>query len=66
MVIVKIGGGEGINLQGIIEDLAQVREKFIIVHGANALRTNWPKIWASPRRLLPRFQATQASILMRT
>jgi len=38
MIIVKIGGGEGINLEGIIADLSQVQEKFIIVHGANALR----------------------------
>ena len=38
MIIVKIGGGDGINLEGIIEDLSKVQEKFIIVHGANALR----------------------------
>ncbi|MEW5909739.1 MAG: [LysW]-aminoadipate kinase [Thermodesulfobacteriota bacterium] len=38
MVIVKIGGGDAINLEGIIGDLSRVKEKFIIVHGANALR----------------------------
>ena len=38
MIIVKIGGGEGINLEGTIADLSEVQEKFIIVHGANALR----------------------------
>jgi acetylglutamate/LysW-gamma-L-alpha-aminoadipate kinase len=38
MIIVKIGGGDGINLEGIIADLSKVQEKFIIVHGANALR----------------------------
>jgi len=38
MIIVKIGGGNGINLEGIIADLSKIQEKFIIVHGANALR----------------------------
>lgn len=38
MIIVKIGGGKNINLNGIISDLANVKEKFVIVHGANALR----------------------------
>ena len=38
MIIIKIGGGKDINIQGIIADLAPLSEKFIIVHGANALR----------------------------
>lgn len=38
MLIIKIGGGKGINLKGVISDLATLNEKFIIVHGANALR----------------------------
>jgi acetylglutamate/LysW-gamma-L-alpha-aminoadipate kinase len=38
MIITKIGGGRDINIQGIIADLATLSEKFIIVHGANALR----------------------------
>ncbi len=38
MLIVKIGGGKDINIKGIIEDLAQLKERFIIVHGANYLR----------------------------
>lgn len=38
MLIVKIGGGKEINLKGIISDLASLSEKFLIVHGANALR----------------------------
>lgn len=38
MFIVKIGGGKELNLKGIISDLATLQEKFIIVHGANALR----------------------------
>lgn len=38
MFIIKIGGGKELNLKGIISDLATLQEKFIIVHGANALR----------------------------
>lgn len=38
MIIVKIGGGGGINLQAIAEDLAGIEEAIIIVHGANAVR----------------------------
>lgn len=38
MIIIKIGGGREINLNGIAKDLASVKEQFIIVHGANAAR----------------------------
>ena len=38
MTIIKIGGGEQINLEAIIEDLVNLEDEFIIVHGANALR----------------------------
>lgn len=38
MLLIKIGGGKDLNLKGIISDLATLQEKFIIVHGANALR----------------------------
>ncbi len=43
MTIIKIGGGEQINLEAIIKDLSNLDEKFIIVHGANALRDNLAK-----------------------
>jgi acetylglutamate/LysW-gamma-L-alpha-aminoadipate kinase len=36
--LIKIGGGESINAEGIIADLAECQQPFIIVHGANALR----------------------------
>lgn len=36
--IVKIGGGESINLDGVARDLAGLSGPFVIVHGANALR----------------------------
>jgi len=38
MIIIKIGGGASINLEAIISDLKNIKEDFIIVHGANALR----------------------------
>lgn len=38
MILVKIGGGERINLEAVITDLAKHDQSFIIVHGANVLR----------------------------
>lgn len=38
MIIIKIGGGEALNLKGIIADLSGLDRPFIIIHGANALR----------------------------
>jgi [amino group carrier protein]-L-2-aminoadipate 6-kinase len=35
MIVIKIGGGEKINLDTIVSDLKNVKEPFIIVHGAN-------------------------------
>ena len=52
MIIVKIGGGAGINLQGIIGDLAQLKEKFIIVHGANALRDKLAEDLGQPKKVV--------------
>ena len=38
MMLIKIGGGEAINLAATIADLATLEQPFIIVHGANVLR----------------------------
>ena len=38
MYIVKIGGGASINLEGIVQGLAELDAPFVVVHGANALR----------------------------
>ncbi len=38
MVIIKIGGGENIHLEGIVNDLLEFPGPYLIVHGANALR----------------------------
>ena len=38
MMLIKIGGGESINLDAIITDLAEIDGPKLIVHGANVLR----------------------------
>ncbi len=38
MLIVKIGGGEDLNLTAIVQGLARLKEPMIIVHGGNAAR----------------------------
>lgn len=38
MLIVKIGGGRAINLPSVADDLSQIEEPYIVVHGANHLR----------------------------
>ena len=43
MMLIKIGGGEQINLEATIADLATVEQPFIIVHGANVLRDQLAK-----------------------
>ncbi len=43
MMIVKIGGGASINLEEIVKDLAQYKQPFLVVHGANALRDSLAK-----------------------
>lgn len=52
MIIVKIGGGKGINIPGIVKDLAELKEKFIIVHGANALRDKLCEDLGQPKQVL--------------
>ncbi len=34
MIIIKIGGGGSINIKGIIADLVDLKDRFVIVHGA--------------------------------
>ncbi len=38
MLLIKIGGGASVNLEGITGDLAGIGKPFVVVHGANALR----------------------------
>ena len=52
MIIVKIGGGDGINIKGIIADLAGLDDRYIIVHGANALRDKLAEDLGQPKQVL--------------
>lgn len=52
MMIVKIGGGENINTKGIVADLADLDEQFIIVHGANAVRDKLAKDLNKPKKVI--------------
>ena len=52
MIIVKIGGGNGININGIIADLSGLADKYIIVHGANALRDKLAEDLGQPKQVL--------------
>ena len=38
MYIIKVGGGSQINLAGVVADLAQLKEPYLVVLGANAVR----------------------------
>ena len=38
MIIIKIGGGDSLNLAAIVADLAELDRPFMVVHGANVLR----------------------------
>jgi acetylglutamate/LysW-gamma-L-alpha-aminoadipate kinase len=52
MMIIKIGGGASINLEGIIKDLACQKQPFIIVHGANALRDQLAEKLKQPKKVI--------------
>lgn len=38
MLLIKIGGGVSVNVEGIADDLAGIEQPFVVIHGANALR----------------------------
>jgi len=52
VIIVKIGGGASINLEGIVDDLANLDEPFLVVHGANALRDELAETLGRPKQVL--------------
>ena len=51
-IIVKIGGGAGIDIPAIAADIASITEPLILVHGANALRASLAEALAKPVKLL--------------
>lgn len=52
MIIIKIGGGKDLNLPGIISDLKNINEKFLIIHGANALRDELAENLNKPKKVI--------------
>lgn len=52
MIIVKIGGGDSLNLPGIIADLAELDEPVVMIHGANALRDRIAERMGHEKRVL--------------
>ena len=52
MLLIKIGGGESINLPGIARDVNGLEDGFVIVHGANALRDSLARRLGVEKRLL--------------
>ena len=52
MILIKIGGGESINLEAVITDLAKQPQPFIIVHGANVLRDQIAKTMGFEKTVL--------------
>ena len=52
MLLIKIGGGKDLNLNGIAADLGTLKEKCIIVHGANAFRDELAKKLGIEKRVV--------------
>jgi [amino group carrier protein]-L-2-aminoadipate/L-glutamate 6-kinase len=52
MIIVKIGGGSTINIEGVIKDIAEIKEEVIIIHGANALRDELAEKLGRPKKVV--------------
>jgi acetylglutamate/LysW-gamma-L-alpha-aminoadipate kinase len=52
MIVVKVGGGASINLDGIAEDLAGLEEPVVVVHGANAFRDDLARRLSIPKRTI--------------
>ena len=50
MIIFKVGGGSGINWEGVVRGLVGVEEPYVVVPGANALRDRISKALGRPPR----------------
>jgi acetylglutamate/LysW-gamma-L-alpha-aminoadipate kinase len=50
MILVKVGGGASVNLEGIALDLAGLGEPAVVVHGANAVRDRLAARLGAPSR----------------
>ena len=52
MHIIKVGGGAGINLNGIVRDIASLDGPVLVVLGANAVRDNIVERLGTPKKTL--------------
>ena len=52
MIIIKVGGGAALNLQGVVEDLARIDTPALVVLGANAERDRLAERLGTPRQSL--------------
>jgi len=52
MIIVKVGGGKDINWDYIARDTAALKERVIIVHGANAAFTEISEKFGNAERMI--------------
>ncbi len=53
MILAKVGGGASVNLEGIAEDLGELKEPAVVVHGANAARDDLAeRLGAGKRRVV--------------
>jgi acetylglutamate/LysW-gamma-L-alpha-aminoadipate kinase len=52
MYIIKVGGGAGINLTGIVRDLASIEGPVVVVLGANAVRDEIAERLGTPKTVL--------------
>lgn len=52
MIIIKVGGGATLNLQGVVDDLARLDTPALVVLGANAVRDRLAERLGTPRQTL--------------
>ena len=65
MILVKIGGGNAINIQHIVQDLSTIDKPYIIVHGANAARDELAHKLQKPRKEITVCSANSSSYVRR-
>ncbi len=71
MIVIKIGGGEKINIKNIAEDLENLKDDIVIVHGGNFLMDEYSKklgiekkYLESPKGLKSRYTTVEVIDLM--
>jgi len=52
MIIIKVGGGAALNLEGVVKDLATLDSQALVVLGANAARDELARRLGTPRQIL--------------